>query len=981
MASAVTSAEAGKPELVWPVFKPTKPDPFPGKKEMSPEQTLIEFISTSAGLHGVRKQSLRSLEWDLLKVFPYNIMPANAAAWYMAKRKFYADQPPDQQLLPVILKKYPNKFLVKKFQVEFLETYSKETAKRKLTYLVQYGIDAYFSHKVDEYGVYFFDPNYYERTEPFYESLRICTKGVKSKYRLASTYFGEKKNLSYKAHSNSLSTVTKDPNTKILSNTTCVIVSMVNNQYGFLKFGNGDKALFCAKALFRDGWQYTGDPLRLPAMHFDGYQVPGGTTRIGESCKWVAVLVWCGRKPAPKFYSTLADFSLTKEGLVESTAPVEGRRLRQPSSSMMIGQVISIRKNGAVISVRDGRPEQVFVPGWSKENAGKPGIWLTTLSGETIGLRDLVAYYIDTEESVPGFAAVGKNVIVLKEHEEVDSKKKRRNRESVAMSEGAFYEPKLSESDQSDYSSITEESEGEAVSDGELEWLENDLEKIMEKDGPEATTRSLFLMVKERLAEARANTAGKKVKTRERKDSGVGSNPTTPSPRERNNGPLKVGKRSPDVRNFWRTKAALAKIEEGYRSSDDEDYNCGDEISSVELKRSRKQSTTSTSTTKSRKRRGKTRGVSESTDTNSVEKVTLPYWVRAISYPEEYDDTTGKFLPVDKWYVEEKDPDYNPPLTDDDYEDEEDKVETETAENETAEKVENSAEDKEAPGDVQEVKVAQKEDLDEELKMLLEEASMPVPEDLVEGKHKSSAKKEAMPDTEGDVEEKAEIVTIQDQETVKEVKIFYYPNYLEFAERIQADSEDYPDDVESNADPEYVPPAIIFDEDCDYDEYNPEDEVLDGELKSLEEEAQIELHKAANYIPIWVHVDSVKERIECALIEKKKREEEQAEKEAALKAAQDKEAKEKGAGDNESEGPTADGLGDAPKPQRKLSTRSKSEDAKKESSKTNSPKKDVKDSPKRDSPKKEGKKDSPKKSPKKGSPGRKDETEDSAQKS
>ena len=54
---------------------------------------------------------------------------------------------------------------------------------------------------------------------------------------------------------------------------TGVIVSMVNNQYGFLKFGSGQKALFCAKGLYRDGWQYSGDPLRLPAMYFDAYQV------------------------------------------------------------------------------------------------------------------------------------------------------------------------------------------------------------------------------------------------------------------------------------------------------------------------------------------------------------------------------------------------------------------------------------------------------------------------------------------------------------------------------------------------------------------------------------------------------------------------------------------------------------------------------------------------------------------------------------
>jgi hypothetical protein len=52
-----------------------------------------------------------------MQVFPNNIMPANAAAWYMAKRKFYANQPLDQQLLAFLLKKYPDKFRVNKFKV------------------------------------------------------------------------------------------------------------------------------------------------------------------------------------------------------------------------------------------------------------------------------------------------------------------------------------------------------------------------------------------------------------------------------------------------------------------------------------------------------------------------------------------------------------------------------------------------------------------------------------------------------------------------------------------------------------------------------------------------------------------------------------------------------------------------------------------------------------------------------------------------
>ena len=90
----------------------------------------VEFISTSAAFHGVTSQLLTSLEEELLKVllnplafvhiadldasflkvFPNNVMPANAAAWYMAKRKYYMNEPYDQQLLPFLLKKFPEKF-------------------------------------------------------------------------------------------------------------------------------------------------------------------------------------------------------------------------------------------------------------------------------------------------------------------------------------------------------------------------------------------------------------------------------------------------------------------------------------------------------------------------------------------------------------------------------------------------------------------------------------------------------------------------------------------------------------------------------------------------------------------------------------------------------------------------------------------------------------------------------------------------------
>merc|ERR1719282_717025 len=122
---------------------------------MSPQVTLVEFIVTSASYHGVRKQESKNLEDDLFRVFRNNVMPANAAAWYMAKRRFYVDP--------------------KNNVVHFLESYTPNVARMKMSYLVQQGLYAYFSHKADEYGVYFFDPLYYEETEPFHANLRLVT--------------------------------------------------------------------------------------------------------------------------------------------------------------------------------------------------------------------------------------------------------------------------------------------------------------------------------------------------------------------------------------------------------------------------------------------------------------------------------------------------------------------------------------------------------------------------------------------------------------------------------------------------------------------------------------------------------------------------------------------------------------------------------------------------------------------------------------
>merc|ERR1712114_85904 len=102
--------------------------------------------------------------------------------------------------------------------------------------------------------------------------------------------------------------------------------------------------------------------------------------------------------------------------------------------------VMEIRRNGAILKVREDSSDKVFVPGWQITTCD--GKWLSTLSGECIGLGDLVAYYVDTQDIKPGYTAVGKNVMVLKECQEVPNEKsrRRRRRQSTERSAGARYE-------------------------------------------------------------------------------------------------------------------------------------------------------------------------------------------------------------------------------------------------------------------------------------------------------------------------------------------------------------------------------------------------------------------------------------------------------------------------------------------------------------------------------------------------------------
>ena len=287
------------------------------------------------------------------------------------------------------------------------------------------------------------------------------------------------------------------------------------------------------------------------------------------------MLVWCGRRPSPKFCSTAEDLNSTPvfTRRLSLGAVGETRRLRQPSSSMMVGQVTEIRRNGAVVKVREDSADKVFIPGWQRQLTSSTGTWLSTMSGECIGLGDLVAYYVDTQEARPGFAAVGKNVMVLKESQEV-TEKTRRRRQSTERSAGARYEvgdiqertkrrnkKKVADSSVSEDDQDTDSEED--VTDGELEWLEKDLETILTKEDPTTKYWSLLKKTQSQLHATRTSKKGSL------KKSGI----------KKLRGGYTPMKASSD--DFWRMRRLLARVGQGYNSDSDPDYNTGDEVELV----------------------------------------------------------------------------------------------------------------------------------------------------------------------------------------------------------------------------------------------------------------------------------------------------------------------------------------------------------------------------------------------------------------
>lgn len=447
--------------VTWDVRAPAKTGHGSTKShEMTPEATLIEFITTSASFFDVKRQNMKKLEFEILKVFHNNIMPANAAAWYMAKRRFYLDKPWLLQLLPYLLAHNPKKFLVhpESNTVDFLEIYSKDVAKRKMQFLVHQGLFGYFSHKVDEYGVYFFDPLYYESTEPFHANLRLVTNSYGThRSKLIYSYFKIYKNqFTFKRHSNCLVSISKT-DTEVVTNTFGVVSSMIDNSYGIVQFKHGhqtEKAIFCSSTLYNDGFVYDKDPTKLSSIQFDGYKIPGDPKSEGKDYTWYAVLVWVGRKPSPKFnatkdklssaqyfqnqpvtYDQLADLVASPDSFRPSVAAPPTYREEQPlDDCMRVGEVITIQKNGAVVVMHKNSGEKAFIPGWIFKIKNQRETFLTTTQAVTLAMGDIIAFYIDPKQKAEPYYGVGCNVMVLK-HSKSGS-------QAVKVEESAVAEPK-----------------------------------------------------------------------------------------------------------------------------------------------------------------------------------------------------------------------------------------------------------------------------------------------------------------------------------------------------------------------------------------------------------------------------------------------------------------------------------------------------------------------------------------------------------
>jgi len=500
---------------------------------------------------------------------------------------------------------------------------------------------------------------------------------------------------------------------------------------------------------------------------------------------------------------------------------------------MMVGQVMEIKRNGAVVKVREDSADKVFVPGWQREMSTNTGTWLSTLSGEAIGLGDLVAYYVDTLDKKPGFSAVGKNVMVLKESQDVKDKGRRRRRQSTERSAGARYEVgETSDEDQPRShrrktrpvleGATDDESEesDEDITDGELEWLEREMETLIVKEDPLNKMMKLFKTVQSELHSTRST------KVKSLKKSGIKNLRGGYTPIKNTGG------------DFWRMRKMLMKVDRDYDSDDDPDYKLGMVIEQVHRPGFESEAQGDTSFSSNAVSHKSSGSVSRNLRADATPKKSLPYWVKEVSKAEKYNPDLEMFEPNDRRYKEENDPDYVLPATDDEIESEDEGSQDE-----------------------------------QEVTLLADEAEKDLPEEVVEGKYKekkvsvSPVKVTLTPSKEGDEEPVDKILTLesdedQDQEVDGETR--KTPTLWERSLLMT----EQPDEYDSDDDPEYVPPAVIVDTDLEYDELlDGEDyEISDNELHELETNAKKDASEVTPkcYMPIWVPVESPAERISRA---------------------------------------------------------------------------------------------------------------------
>merc|ERR1719509_344485 len=194
--------------------------------------------------------------------------------------------------------------------------------------------------------------------------------------------------------------------------------------------------------------------------------------------------------------------------------------------------------------------------------------------------------------------------------------------------------------------------------------------------------------------------------------------------------------------------------------------------------------------------------------------------------PEVFDPAAGKFVPVDRNYREENDPDYELPESDRVWE-----------------------------SDVEEEE-AEEEDI---VAILVREAEEPLP-DIQELEEEGNSTPTVSPVkvTLTPAKEEAE-ETLVDSAEAKAVGRKRNPSLwvqeLLLTEQVEEEEEDG----------EYLPPPTCLDIDLDYDEYGlGEDEIPAEEVAGLAEDAATLLEPPAEYVAIWVKVPSAKERIVAA---------------------------------------------------------------------------------------------------------------------